>query len=200
MQAASTLSVAGLTPITASPAPSSRPSSVEAATPRGSSVGWLGCSRTESRPGSPIVLRKRVTTRHFAATATRSCRRISLLTAAAISGVRPGRSAVSASGSAASRNSRNSPTVSDATGAKAAAIMAVDDQPRDLVRFVGDDRLGKDRRQRQIGQRHLRRHPFGGGCWRPARPAHRPSGTASPAPAACAGRRKTWRVPASVWA
>ena len=32
-------------------APSSSPSSVEAATPCGSSVGWLGCSRTESRPG-----------------------------------------------------------------------------------------------------------------------------------------------------
>ena len=119
VHAASTLSVAGLTPITASPAPSSRPSSVEAATPRGSSVGWLGCRRTERWPGRPIVLRKRVTTWHLAATAIRSCRRISLLTAAAISGVMPGRSAASVSGSAASRNSRNSPTVSVATGANA---------------------------------------------------------------------------------
>ena len=42
---AATLSVAGLTPITASPAPSSSPSSVTAAMPCGSSVGWLGCRR-----------------------------------------------------------------------------------------------------------------------------------------------------------
>ena len=32
------------------------------AMPRGSSVGWLGCSRTASVPGRPSVLRKRVTT------------------------------------------------------------------------------------------------------------------------------------------
>ena len=96
----STLSVAGLTPITASPAPSSSPSSVDAAMPRGSSVGWFGCSRTESRPGRPIVLRNAVVTRHFAATATRSCSRMILLTAAAISGVSPGRSAASAAASA----------------------------------------------------------------------------------------------------
>ena len=123
--AASTLSVAGLTPITASPAPSSRPSSVEAATPCGSSVGWFGCSRTDSRPGRPMVLRKRVTTRHFAATAIRSCRRMSLLTAAAISGVRPGRSAASAAGSRAPAASRGSRRRSGAaTGAKAARVVA----------------------------------------------------------------------------
>ena len=65
--------------------------------PRGSSVGWLGCSRTESRPGRPRVLRNRVTTRHLRPTCTRSWLRMSLETAATISGVSPGASAVSAS-------------------------------------------------------------------------------------------------------
>ena len=49
------LSVAGLIPITASPQPSSSPSTIAAVTPAGSSVGWLGCSRVASVPGSPIV-------------------------------------------------------------------------------------------------------------------------------------------------
>ena len=35
---------------------------MEAAMPRGSSVGWFGCRRTAMRPGRPIVSRKRVTT------------------------------------------------------------------------------------------------------------------------------------------
>ena len=38
---------------------------IDAAIPWGSSVGWFGWRRTESRPGSPSVLRKRVTTRAF---------------------------------------------------------------------------------------------------------------------------------------
>ena len=69
-----------------------------------------------------MVSRKRVTTRHFAATTIRSCRRLSLLTAAAISGVMPGASALSASVVASSDNSqsRKPPTVRCATGAKAA--------------------------------------------------------------------------------
>ncbi len=83
-------------PITASPLPYSRPSSRLAAMPAASSVGWFGCSRVASRPGSPIVERKRVATRTLRATAIRSWLRISLLTAATISGVRPGASAASA--------------------------------------------------------------------------------------------------------
>jgi len=66
------LSLAGLMPTTASPAPYRRPSSMAAAMPWGSSVGWFGCSRTLSRPGNPMVLRKAVTTRHFLATRIRS--------------------------------------------------------------------------------------------------------------------------------
>ena len=72
-----------------------------AAMPRGSSVGSLGCSRTDRRPGRPMVSRKAVTTRHFRAIRIRSWLRISLETAAAISGVSPGaraeRAAVSVS-------------------------------------------------------------------------------------------------------
>ena len=91
--------------------------------PRGSSVGWLGWSRTLSRPGSPMVFRNRVTTRHFRAASTRSCSRMILETAAAISGVSPGASAVTASGVAScdSSHSRKPPTVRCATGANAAA-------------------------------------------------------------------------------
>ena len=118
-----TLSVAGLTPITASPEPQSSPSRVEAAMPRGSSVGWLGCSRVASRPGRPRVERKAVTTRHLRATAIRSWLRISLDAAAAISGVKPGDRAASAAPSAAcdSSQSRNWPTVMCDTGTKAAS-------------------------------------------------------------------------------
>jgi hypothetical protein len=50
-------------PITASPQPSDRPSRIAAVMPLGSSVGWLGWSRTASVPGRPIVLRNRVTIR-----------------------------------------------------------------------------------------------------------------------------------------
>ena len=91
--------------------------------PAGSSVGWFGCSRAERRPGSPSVLRKRVTTRRFAAISTRSWLRQIFVSAAAISGVRPGASAAKARSSVASarRWSRSPPTVRCDTGAKAAA-------------------------------------------------------------------------------
>ncbi|ALE78556.1 hypothetical protein WY02_09055 [Pseudonocardia sp. AL041005-10] len=112
-------SVAGLMPMTASPQPSSSPSTMDAVTPDGSSVGWLGCSRVAIVPGSPTVERNAVTTGVRRATAIRSCSRISFETAATISGVRPGASAVvSVVGS--SRCSRKPPTVIDATGANAA--------------------------------------------------------------------------------
>ena len=84
-----------------------------AAMPAGSSTGWFGCSRVESLPGKPTVVLNRVTTRILRATRIRSCTRINLLTAATISGVRPGPSAASASPVAASESSqsRKSPTV-----------------------------------------------------------------------------------------
>ena len=92
--------------------------------PAGASAGWLGCSRTASVPGRPIVLRKRVTTRTLLAARIRSWLRISLLVAATISGVRPGANAARACGVAFSDSSqsRKPPTVRWATGPNAAAL------------------------------------------------------------------------------
>ncbi len=83
----STDSVAGLTPMTASPQPNSRPSTAASRMPPRSSAGWFGCTRMPSTPRSPIVLRQRVTLRILLAARTRSLLLISLATAAAISGV-----------------------------------------------------------------------------------------------------------------
>ena len=116
-------SVAGLMPTTASPAPCSSPSTSDAVMPTGSSVGWFGCRRVASRPSRPIVVRRPVTTRVLRPTATRSPTRMSLLTAATISGVSPGARSLSTvvSASQDSSQSRKPPTVSDRTGANAAA-------------------------------------------------------------------------------
>ena len=54
---------AGLTPITASPQPKSRPSTAESRMPPRSSAGWFGCTRMPRTPRWPIVLRQRVTLR-----------------------------------------------------------------------------------------------------------------------------------------
>jgi hypothetical protein len=50
---AATLSVAGFTPITASPLPYRRPSTMLAAIPPRSSVGWLGWSRVDAAASQP---------------------------------------------------------------------------------------------------------------------------------------------------
>ncbi len=91
--------------------------------PAALSVGWLGCRRTASEPGRPRVLRKRVTTWQRLAASTRSWLRMILLVAATISGVRPGATAASDRGVAASDSSqsRRPPTVRWRTGANAAA-------------------------------------------------------------------------------
>ena len=57
------LSVTGLTPMTASPAPYDSPSRSEARMPSIESDGWLGCRRTERRPSMPTVLVACTTTR-----------------------------------------------------------------------------------------------------------------------------------------
>mgnify|MGYP007060496639 CR=1 FL=1 len=63
----STLSSTGLRPSTASPDPKVRPSSREARMPSGSSVGWLGWSRADRVPGSPMVVLQVAVTRSFLA-------------------------------------------------------------------------------------------------------------------------------------
>ena len=63
----STLSSTGFRPSTASPMPKERPSSREAMMPSGSSVGWLGWSRADRVPGSPMVVLQVAVTRIFLA-------------------------------------------------------------------------------------------------------------------------------------
>ena len=133
-------SVAGLMPITASPHPSSSPSMIEAVTPTGSSVGWLGCSRVASVPGCPMVLRKALTTGVRRPTAIRSWIRISFDTAATISGVSPGASAV------VSTSSSQQVVAEPADGQRGdrgerRCVVRVDDQPGDLVGLVRHDLL-----------------------------------------------------------
>ena len=109
--------------MTASPTPWIRPSSTAAAIPRGSSAGWFGCNRVDSRPARPMVLRNAVTTRTFCATTIRSWLRISFDTAATISGASPGatRASIAASVCGSNNQSRKSPTVIADSGANAAA-------------------------------------------------------------------------------
>ena len=96
---------------------------------------------------------------------------ISLATAAAISGVipasapRPGPRPVVASSRI---HSRNSPTVSARSGAKAVAIVPVEDQPADLVVVRVDQRVIDDLRQRQVGQHELGGDALALGRARPA--------------------------------
>ena len=81
---------------------------------RGSSVGWLGCSRVESRPGSPMVSRKRVTTRHLLRDQDQVLLAHDLRTAATISGRQARRERgqrLFRSAASDSSQSRNSPTV-----------------------------------------------------------------------------------------
>ena len=107
-----------------------------------------------------MVLRKRVTTAHFAAITIRSCSRLILLTAAAISGVTPGASATSSSALA---RVGQQPVAQAADGemrdrGKGRRVVAVDDEPGHLVALVGDHVLGQERGERQVGERVLRGH------------------------------------------
>ena len=83
----------------------------------------------------------RVTTVHFAAMTMRSCSRLILLTAAAISGVTPG---ASAARTAVVASSAKQPVAKSADGQmrdrrKGRAVVRVDDQARHLVGLVGND-------------------------------------------------------------
>ena len=127
--------------------------------PRGSSVGWLGWSRVESRPGSPSVLRNRVTTRHFRATRARSWsphqlgdgRRHLRGDARRQRGQRLGGDLVREQPLAErpDREMRDRP--------ECRRVVGVHHQPGDLVRLVGYDGLAEKRSERQVGQGHLRR-------------------------------------------
>ena len=119
------------------------------------------------------MLRKRVTTRHLRGDGDQVLDAHELAKPRPPSpGVTPGASAVSAARRGAvveSSQSRNSPTVRCAIGAKAARVVRVDDKPRDLVGLVGDERLVQERLQGQIGERQLRRQPLHAVCGGDAR-------------------------------
>ncbi len=168
--------------------------------PAGSSVGWLGCSRTESRPGSPSVPRKRVTTRRFLATSIRSALRQILLTAAAISGVSPGASAARTSPSRFVRQE----VVAQAAhgevgdGGEGGGVVRVEDQAGDLVGLVGHHGLVEERAQRQVGERQARGHPLRlrVAAATPASTSPERAGEARASRVRRSGN--TWRVPPSV--
>ena len=189
----STDSAAGLTPITASPQPKSRPSTAESRMPPRSSAGWFGWTRTPSTPRSPIVLRQRVTTRTLLAARTRSLLLISLATAAATSGViaRCSRRELGLAASRRRAGTRGTRRRSGrAIGAKAVAVERVEDQPADLVVVGVDQRVVDDLAERHVGQDQLGRDPL---ALRPrgdARRAGRPTSPRSPWRRPRAGRRR----------
>ena len=93
------------------------------------------------------MLRNRVTTRHLLATRMRSWFRMSLLTAATISGVSPGASCAE---HLARRFVAQQPVAKLADGQvgnrrERGRVVRVDDQPRDFVVFVGNERLVEKR-------------------------------------------------------
>ena len=116
----------------------------------------------------------------------RSCSRLILLTAAAISGVRPGASA----DSAARRGLVGQQPVAKAADGQmrdrreGRRVMAVDDEARDLVGLVGNDGLVEERRERQVGERILRGDALLAGLAPRCRPAGRRCAAARPWPAA----------------
>ena len=167
-----------------------------AAMPCVSSVGWLGCRRVDSRPGSPSVLRKRVTTRHLRGhQRSGPALRMILRDGGRHLGRDPGRERGSASASAVgeSSHSRNSPTVRLRDGRESRRVVRVDDQARHLVGLVRDDGILEKRRQRHVGERDLRRRPLDLAALPRPRRGRRPSAGARPWRAArAATRRHAW--------
>jgi hypothetical protein len=156
-------SVAGLMPMTASPQPCSSPSSSDAVTPTGSSVGWLGCSREARRPGRPSVLRSPVTARAQRPTGTRSTLRMSFDVAATISGVTPFPSPLTAASSPSAAREQPLAELADRLARdprEGRAVVGVEDEPGDVVVLRRDDMLVEEDLQRHVGEHALRRHPL----------------------------------------
>ena len=91
--------------------------------------------------------------------------RMSLETAAAISGVRPGASAarVSVVASSERSQSRNSPTVRWCDGGEGGGVVGVEDEAGDFVGLVGDDGFVEEGAEREVGEGHLGDDAFFGG-------------------------------------
>ena len=105
------------------------------------------------------MVRKRVTTRIFAATEIRSCNRMIFETAAAISGVKPGASAAKAVGAGIVRKQPVAKFADGQMRDRRERRGVVRD--RQIRRVTSSSsygiRLGEKGLQRHIGQRHLRR-------------------------------------------
>ncbi len=133
--------------------------------PRASSVGWFGWSRTAMVPGRPIVLRKRVTTRHLRATSDQvlvahdlghgRChfrRDAGGERCEALGGRGIGEEPVA-----------KTPDGEMPNGREGRRVVPVEDQAGHLVGLIGNQRLGQEQLQRLIGKHHARRDHFLGG-------------------------------------
>ncbi len=163
---------------------------MRASTPLGSSVGWFGCRRDGQPAGKPDGVAEardhpafrgdddQVLVAHDLGDRRGHLRR----DAGRRGGERRGGCGLA-----------EQPVAKSADGQmrdrrEGGGIVGVDDQPRDLVVLVGDDRLVEKMRERQVGERHLRRHPLLGASRRRRRPDDRPSAAATPWPAGISDR------------
>ncbi len=190
-------SSAGLMPMTASPHPNESPSTIEARIPSGSSAGWFGWRRTDSRPGRPIVERNAVTFEHLLATRTRSWLPMTLLTAATISGVRPHATAHEIVGRGVVGQQ---PLTELADGHRAhrrerLGVVLVVDQPADVVDLPRDDRLVEERRERAPRPGTAGRPPAPPATAPRSRRVRHRTVAVTPWPAGCAGRRRRTTCP-----
>ena len=112
------------------------------------------------------MLRKRVTTRHFRLTRTRSWIRMILDTAATISGVSPGAMAVrrASSMSFGEQPVAEVPNSQMPHRRECSCVVTVDNETGNLVGFVRYDVLVQEKLEGQFGQRHLGGHALGVVC------------------------------------
>ena len=144
--------------------------------PGGIIGGMIGLQAHRQGALRPRCCERRVITSHLRATAIRSWLRISLDTAATISGVSPGATWARAVVSAASfSNHRAVRPPSGGKWAQTPAIVGVYDEPCHLIRFVRNDGVGEECGKRQVGEAHSGR-PLALPCCAPRRrPGHRRS-------------------------
>ena len=125
--------------------------------PRESSVGWLGCSRVESRPASPIVLRKAVVDAAFGGDDDEILHAHDFRHGGGHLRGQPR----SQCGQAVGRRPRiEQPFAECADGQmghrrESRRVVAVEDQARNLVFFIGHKIDVQEGLEGKIGQRHL---------------------------------------------
>lgn len=128
--------------------------------PRGSSVGWLGWFRAVNRPSRPNVVRNFVITRILRDTAIKSMLRMSLLTAAAISGVRAARQPGDGLAFSAEKIFPEFIHREAGNGRESLRIVLLGDRGADLVVDLGNQLGGKKIAQRNVGEADARGDPL----------------------------------------